>query len=165
MMIDCREMPSESGCTLALYGEEAEVLRAAVAHAVDVHGHSDDAELREGIRSALRPATTESTREGAFVQLIEFRTHQIDDVRAAIRQWEQAIGSARTARWSITGTDRDHDDSYLQIIEFPSYEAAMANSDHPATGELAAQLNKLYDGEPTFRNIDVRDAAAFSVLG
>src|SRR5205807_1476507 len=58
MMIDCREMPSESGCTLALYGEEAELLRAAVAHAVDVHGHTDDAELRAGIRSALRPATT-----------------------------------------------------------------------------------------------------------
>lgn len=161
MMIDCREMPSESGCTLALYGEETEVLRAAVAHAVDVHGHTDDAELRAGIRSALRLATTESTREGAFVQLIEFRTHRIDDFAATVRQWEQAIGSARTARWAITGSDRDHPDSYVQIIEFPSYEAAMANSDHPATSEFAGQLSKLCDGEPTFHNIDVRDAAAF----
>jgi quinol monooxygenase YgiN/predicted small metal-binding protein len=161
MMIDCREVPSESGCTLALYGEEAEVLRAAVAHAVDVHGHTDDDELREGIRLALRPATTESTGEGAFVQLIEFRTHRIEDFRATVRQWEQAIGSARTARWAITGVDRDHADSYVQIIEFPSYEAAMANSDHPATSEFADQLSKLCDGEPTFHNVDVRDAAAF----
>jgi hypothetical protein len=161
MMIDCREMPSESGCTLALYGEETEVLRAAVAHAVDVHGHTDDAELREGIRSALRPATTESTSEGAFVQLIDFRTQRIDDVSAAVRQWEQAIGPARTARWAITGIDRDHTDSYLQIIEFPNYEAAMANSGHPATSEFAGRLHKLCDGDPTFRNIDVSDAAAF----
>jgi hypothetical protein len=161
MMIDCREMPSESGCTMALYGEEAEVLRAAVAHAVDVHGHTDNAELRAGIRSALRPATTESTREGAFVQLIEFRTHRIDDFGATVRQWEQAIGSARTARWAITGADRDHADSYVQIIEFPSYEAAMSNSNHPATSEFASQLSKLCDGEPTFHNIDVRDASSF----
>ena len=58
MMIDCREMPSESGCTLALYGEEIEVMGAAIAHAVDVHGHTDDAGLQAGIPSALRPATT-----------------------------------------------------------------------------------------------------------
>lgn len=161
MMIDCRDMPSESGCTLALYGEETEVLRAAVAHAVDVHGHTDNDELRSGIRSALRPATTESTREGAFIQLIEFRTRRIEDFDATVRQWEQAIGSARTARWAVTGADRDHPDAYVQIIEFPSYEAAMSNSDHPATSEFAGQLSKLCDGEPVFHNIDVRDASAF----
>lgn len=161
MMIDCREMPSESGCTLAIYGEEAEVLRAAVAHAVDVHGHTDDADLRAGIRSALRPATTESTHEGAFVQLIEFRTHRLEEFSTTVRQWAQAIGSARTARWAITGADREHADSYVQIIEFPSYEAAMSNSDHPATSEFASQLSKLCDGEATFHNIDVRDALSF----
>lgn len=160
-MIDCREMPSESGCTLALYGEEAELLRAAVAHAVDVHGHTDDAELQAGIRAALRPATSEMTQAGAFVQLIKFRTHRIDDFDATVRQWEQAVGSARTARWVITGADREQPDSYMQIVEFPSYEAAMANSDHPVTSEFADQLSKLCDGEPTFHNMDVRDATMF----
>lgn len=53
-MLDCREFPSESGCTLTLIGEEAEVLRAGVAHAVDVHGHADGEELRAGLRAALR---------------------------------------------------------------------------------------------------------------
>jgi hypothetical protein len=51
---DCREMPSESGCTLTISGSEEEVVRAAVMHAVDVHGHTDGPELRAGISSILR---------------------------------------------------------------------------------------------------------------
>jgi predicted small metal-binding protein len=50
---DCRQMPSESGCTLTISGDEDEVLRAATEHAVSVHGHSDGPELRDGIRSML----------------------------------------------------------------------------------------------------------------
>jgi predicted small metal-binding protein len=52
-MIDCRTMPSDINCTLTIAGEEAEVLDAAVMHAVDKHGHEDTAELRETIRSGL----------------------------------------------------------------------------------------------------------------
>ena len=52
---DCREMPSESGCTLTIAGEEDEVVRAAAMHAADVHGHADGPELREQIRSMLKP--------------------------------------------------------------------------------------------------------------
>ncbi|MGD0322063.1 MAG: DUF1059 domain-containing protein [Acidimicrobiales bacterium] len=51
---DCREMPSESGCTLTISGEEDEVVRAAAMHAADVHGHADGPELREQIRSMLK---------------------------------------------------------------------------------------------------------------
>lgn len=51
---DCREFPSESGCTLAISGEEDEVVRAASEHAVSVHGHEDTPELREQIRGMLR---------------------------------------------------------------------------------------------------------------
>jgi hypothetical protein len=51
---DCREMPSESGCTLTIAGEEDEVIRAAAMHAADVHGHADGPELRDQIRSMLR---------------------------------------------------------------------------------------------------------------
>jgi len=52
-MVDCRTMPSDINCTLTIAGEEAEVLDAAVMHAVDKHGHEDTAELREAIRSGL----------------------------------------------------------------------------------------------------------------
>ena len=51
---DCRDMPSESGCTLAISGEEDEVVRAAAEHAASVHGHTDTPELRDEIRTHLK---------------------------------------------------------------------------------------------------------------
>lgn len=59
-VMDCREMPSEKGCTLTIAGDnEEDVLRAAVIHAVDAHGHRDTPEFREEIRRGLKdePAT------------------------------------------------------------------------------------------------------------
>lgn len=55
MVADCRDMPSESGCTLMISGEEDEVVDAAALHAVAVHQHEDSAELRDQIRTALKP--------------------------------------------------------------------------------------------------------------
>jgi predicted small metal-binding protein len=55
-MIDCRKAPNEVGCTLTLAGQEQEVLDAAAAHAVAVHGHEDTPELRDMIRSGMEDA-------------------------------------------------------------------------------------------------------------
>ena len=54
--IDCRDYPSDSGCTLRLEGTEEEVLDAAVSHAITRHGHTDNPELRENIRGLLKNA-------------------------------------------------------------------------------------------------------------
>ena len=54
--IDCRDYPSESGCTLRVEGTEEEVLETAVSHAITKHGHPDNPELREEIRGLLKPA-------------------------------------------------------------------------------------------------------------
>ena len=43
----------------------------------------------------------------------------------------------------------------MQIVEFPSYEEAMANSSLPETGAFAERLAQLCDGPPSFRNLDV----------
>jgi predicted small metal-binding protein len=51
---DCRDVPSDSGCTLTISGEEDEVLDAAVAHALAAHGHTDADEVRDLIRQHLR---------------------------------------------------------------------------------------------------------------
>jgi len=53
--IDCRDYPSESGCTLRLEGAEDEVLEAAISHAITKHGHTNNPELREQIRTLLKP--------------------------------------------------------------------------------------------------------------
>jgi hypothetical protein len=52
--IDCREMPNESHCDLAMAGSDEHVLDAAVVHAVTAHGHQDTPELREQIRQTLK---------------------------------------------------------------------------------------------------------------
>jgi predicted small metal-binding protein len=56
--IDCREFPSEMNCTIALSADsEAELLEAAVQHAVAVHGHQDTGELRAQIKGAMKDGT------------------------------------------------------------------------------------------------------------
>jgi predicted small metal-binding protein len=54
-MIDCREVPSDTHCTIAIAADtEDEILDIAVPHAVSRHGHEDTPELREAIRSAIK---------------------------------------------------------------------------------------------------------------
>jgi hypothetical protein len=52
--IDCRDFPSDSKCTIAISSDtEAELIDAAVQHAVAVHGHNDTAEFRSQIKTAI----------------------------------------------------------------------------------------------------------------
>ena len=51
---DCRDFPSEIGCTLTIAGEEDEVMTAAIAHAVSAHGHEDTEEVRTWLRQNLK---------------------------------------------------------------------------------------------------------------
>jgi len=51
---DCRDFPSDNNCTLAISGEEDEVMAAATQHAVSVHGHQDTAEVRDWLRQNLK---------------------------------------------------------------------------------------------------------------
>jgi predicted small metal-binding protein len=56
--VDCREVPSEMNCSLAISADgEDEVLEAAVQHAIAVHGHEDTPELRDMIRGGIREGT------------------------------------------------------------------------------------------------------------
>ena len=51
---DCRLYPSEKGCSLMIAGTEEEVLKVAVRHAVEEHGHKNTPELRKEIRGLLK---------------------------------------------------------------------------------------------------------------
>jgi len=56
--IDCREIPSEMNCSVALAADtERELLDAACQHAVAVHGHKDTPELRQQIAGLIRQGT------------------------------------------------------------------------------------------------------------
>ena len=63
-IIDCRAVPNEVGCTLAISGEPDEVVAAATQHAVAVHGHEDTPELREYLRGALADEPAVATAPG-----------------------------------------------------------------------------------------------------
>src|SRR5262249_24148819 len=59
-VVDCRDVPGETACTLTIAGTEMEVLQAAAEHAVSTHSHDDGPELRAQIRAILKdevPAT------------------------------------------------------------------------------------------------------------
>jgi predicted small metal-binding protein len=52
--IDCREVPSEGQCTVAISADtEDELMEAAVQHAIAVHKHADTPELRAMIRGGI----------------------------------------------------------------------------------------------------------------
>ena len=52
--IDCREVPSDMNCSIAISADsEEELIEAAAQHAVAVHGHQDSPELRDMLRSGL----------------------------------------------------------------------------------------------------------------
>lgn len=67
-IMDCRDFPSETGCTLVMIGEEGELLRAATQHAIAVHGHRDSPELRKQLKMAFRDARP-SDEAGSSAQL------------------------------------------------------------------------------------------------
>lgn len=161
MTMDCGTVPSESNCSLVITGEEDEVLRAAVAHAVEVHGHTDDAVLSEGIRASLTEATELDLQPGGFVQLIELRTDRADELTTMGKAWAEAIGPDRTARWRVLAADRNNPGRFLQLVAFPSYEAAMVNSKHPATNTFGEKLNHLSDGPVDFHDLDVQQVEVF----
>jgi len=53
--VDCREMPSESQCTVAISADtENELIEVAVQHAVKVHGHKDTVQFRQMLKQAIK---------------------------------------------------------------------------------------------------------------
>jgi quinol monooxygenase YgiN len=92
----------------------------------------------------------------AFIQLIEITTSRLEDIDSIMQQWLAATEGKRSAHRSTLTKDRDRPDTYVQIVEFPSYDEAMKNSNLPQTAAFAEQLAKLCDGPPAFRNLDVR---------
>ena len=91
----------------------------------------------------------------AFIQVIEFRTSKLDEMRKVGEEWEAAAAdSSRTTRRIMCG-DRDTPGRYVNLVFFDSYESAMENSKLPVTEEFSQKMMALADGPPTFYNLDV----------
>ncbi|WP_406692284.1 DUF1059 domain-containing protein [Saccharopolyspora sp. ID03-671] len=157
---DCRKAPSDINCSLTISGEEHEVIRAAVEHAVSAHGHEDTPELREQLRGMLENEVRPESDGMRFVQLIEFKTHRKDEINQLMDEWEDRTGGKRTATRAVLTQDHEQPDTYFEFVEFPSYDEAIHNSNLPETDELSHRMRDLCDGEPTFHNLDVVRAEA-----
>ena len=90
-----------------------------------------------------------------FVQTIEFKTSKIDEIRALQAQYRAATEGKRTGTRVMVCADRDNPDTFIVIIEFPSYEDAQKNNELPETQKFAAEQMKFADGPATFRNLDL----------
>ena len=90
-----------------------------------------------------------------FVQIIEYSTSKPDDVKAVVDEFLAATEGRRAHARGMTTKDRDRPNVYYQIVEFPSYEDAMKNSESPETQQMSQKMMGLCDGPPTFRNLDV----------
>jgi hypothetical protein len=90
-----------------------------------------------------------------FVQIIEYSTTKRDAMDKLTDEWLAATEGRRSAGRAVSTKDRDLPNTYIDIIEFPSYEVAMKNNDLPETDDFAKRSAELCDGPVTFRNLDV----------
>ncbi|MFK8910237.1 hypothetical protein [Streptomyces sp. YS-3] len=98
-----------------------------------------------------------------FAQIIDFETERADEMRELIRQYEERARSEGRKLGPTHRTllrDRSNPNRYLAVVEFDSYEEAMANSDAPETSELAQRLAGLSTRPPVFTDCDVEESAA-----
>ena len=90
-----------------------------------------------------------------FVQIIQYKTSKFDEMQKLIDKFREDTAGKRTNTRGMSCRDRDNAGTFMNIVEFPSYEAAMKNNDLPETAALAQEMQKLADGPPTFYNLDI----------
>ncbi|MBP2584165.1 putative ester cyclase [Streptomyces sp. PvR006] len=97
-----------------------------------------------------------------FTQIIDFKTSRIDDMSRLMDRWIEQTKGKRTATHSVLGKDRADSSHLVEIVEFPSYDVAMRNSQLPETDRIFREMVALCDEMPTFTDLDVvRDEAMY----
>lgn len=90
-----------------------------------------------------------------FIQIIETRTKNFDELQALSERFFAATEGKRTVQRSIVTRDRNDPERYLIVVFFDSYESAMENSNLPETAEFAEKQIALLEGPPTFHDLDI----------
>ncbi|MFG2090657.1 MULTISPECIES: hypothetical protein [unclassified Spirillospora] len=90
-----------------------------------------------------------------FMQIIEYETNRPDELDMLFDEWATATEGKRTASHETHTQDRENPAHFVDIVEFPSYEAAMRNSDLEETRHIAAEIQARCTNGPRFMNLDV----------
>jgi hypothetical protein len=93
----------------------------------------------------------------AFVQIIECRTSQPDEMIKVGDEWEKATEGKRKTGRRVVCRDRDDPARHFIVVFFDSYEDAMENSALPETDALSKKMMGFAEGPPTFYNLDIVD--------
>jgi hypothetical protein len=93
----------------------------------------------------------------SFIQIIECKTSNYDELMALEDQWRDATEGKRTLRRAIVGRDRNDANRYLVLAFFDDYESAMVNSNLPETTEFGQKQQAVLDAPMTFVDLDVVD--------
>jgi hypothetical protein len=86
-----------------------------------------------------------------FVQVIQGKVADKDSARERLESWVSQLGPSAEGWLGSTGGVTD-DGTLVLLARFESEEAARANSDRPEQGEWWAETEKIFDGEPTFKD-------------
>ena len=92
-----------------------------------------------------------------FVQILEFTTSKFDEIDAVLQEYraKREAAGAPVPVEVLQCKDRDQPDTYVSVVRFSSYEAAMENSNDPETAAMAARIADLCDSPTQFRNLDL----------
>ncbi|WP_369030618.1 MULTISPECIES: ester cyclase [Streptomyces] len=90
-----------------------------------------------------------------FVQLIDCKTSRFDEMNRLMDTWVEQTKGKRTATHTLIGKDLSDSSHFVEIVEFPSYEEAMRNSNLPETDRIFREMVALCDEMPTFTDLDV----------
>jgi len=90
----------------------------------------------------------------SFVQIVEYETDHAEEIDAKMRDGIESGPPMTFTRLTHT-QDRGNPNRYLDIVEFPSYDVAMANSSRPETDQLAKEMASLCTSGPHFYDLDV----------
>jgi len=86
-----------------------------------------------------------------FAQIIKGKVSDSAAVRTVVDRWMNELGPTATGWLGSTGGVTDDGRSF-ELVRFESEAAARANSDRPEQGEWWSEMEKLFDGDPTFQD-------------
>lgn len=84
-----------------------------------------------------------------FVQIIQGKVSDPSRVRAALQRWVDELAPGATG-WLGSTTGVTDDGTLVAVARFATEEDARRNSDRPEQGRWWAEVERMFDGPPTF---------------
>ena len=91
-----------------------------------------------------------------FIQIIDLPTSEPSAIDRLVETWVGSSDGRRSATRATFAADLGRPGCFVQVVEFPSAEAAARNSLLPETVEFAKRLAGACDGPPLYRDLEVR---------